>query len=62
MKPLSVSDGSQPIRILIADDYALIREGIAVLVATQPDMTLVAEAGNGREAIQGFVPIVPTSR
>ena len=54
MKPLSVSDGSHPIRILIADDHALIREGIAVLVATQPDMNLVAEASNGSEAIQQF--------
>jgi len=51
---MSVSDGSQPIRILIADDHALIREGIAVLVATQPDMNLVAEASNGSEAIQQF--------
>jgi len=36
------------------DDHALIREGIAVLVATQPDMALVAEAKSGREAIQQF--------
>lgn len=54
MKPSSVSDESQPIRILIADDHALIREGIAVLVGTQPDMNLVAEASNGTEAIQQF--------
>lgn len=54
MKPSSVSDGSQPIRILVADDHALIREGIAVLVGTQPDMNLVAEASNGSEAIQQF--------
>ena len=54
MRPSSFSDGSQPIRILIADDHALIREGIAVLVGTQPDMNLVAEASNGSEAIQQF--------
>jgi len=54
MKPSSVSDGSQPIRILVADDHALVREGIAVLVGTQPDMNLVAEASNGSEAIQQF--------
>ena len=46
--------GSAQIRILAVDDHALIREGIAVLVGTQPDMTLVAEASNGREAIQQF--------
>jgi DNA-binding NarL/FixJ family response regulator len=36
------------------DDHALVRQGIAVLVGTQPDMTLVGEASNGREAIQQF--------
>jgi DNA-binding NarL/FixJ family response regulator len=49
-----VSDGSAKIRILAVDDHALVRQGIAVLVGTQPDMTLVAEASNGREAIQQF--------
>jgi DNA-binding NarL/FixJ family response regulator len=49
-----VSDGSAQIRILAVDDHALVREGIAVLIGTQPDMTLVAEASNGREAIQQF--------
>jgi DNA-binding NarL/FixJ family response regulator len=49
-----VSDESAQIRILAVDDHALILEGIAVLVATQPDMALVAEAKSGREAIQQF--------
>jgi len=49
-----VTDGSAQIRILAVDDHALVREGIAVLIGTQPDMTLVAEASNGREAIQQF--------
>ena len=49
-----MSDGSAQIRILAVDDHALVREGIAVLVGTQPDMTLIAEASNGREAIQQF--------
>jgi DNA-binding NarL/FixJ family response regulator len=53
-KRSSVSDGSAQIRILAVDDHALVRQGIAVLVGTQPDMTLVAEASNGREAIQQF--------
>ena len=42
------------IRILVVDDHPIVRQGIAVLVATQPDMSLVAEASNGREAIQQF--------
>lgn len=42
------------IRILAVDDHPLVRQGIATLVAGQKDMTLVAEASNGREAIQQF--------
>ena len=43
-----------PIRILSVDDHALIRQGIAGLLAVQADMKLIAEASNGREAIQQF--------
>jgi DNA-binding NarL/FixJ family response regulator len=49
-----VSDRSAQIRILAVDDHVLVREGIAVLFNTEPDMTLVAEASNGREAVQQF--------
>ena len=49
-----MSDGSGPIRILAVDDHALVRQGIAALVSTEPDLTLVGEAANGREAIQQF--------
>ena len=42
------------IRILAVDDHPLVRRGVAALIATQSDMTLVAEASNGREAIQQF--------
>ena len=36
------------------DDHPVVRGGIAALIATQPDMTVVAEASNGREAIDQF--------
>jgi two-component system, NarL family, response regulator len=49
-----VSDRSAQIRILAVDDHVLVREGIAVLLSAEPDMALVAEASNGREAIQQF--------
>src|SRR6266508_2383953 len=48
------SAGSALIRILTVDDHPLLREGIAGLVADQLDMSLVAEASNGLEAIQQF--------
>jgi two-component system, NarL family, response regulator len=49
-----MSGASSPIRILAVDDHQLVREGIAGFLAVQSDMTLVAQAANGREAIQQF--------
>jgi len=49
-----MSNGSDPIRILIVDDHPLLREGIESLVSKQSDMTVVAEASTGREAIELF--------
>jgi two-component system, NarL family, response regulator len=46
--------GSSPIRVLAVDDHPLVREGIAGLIGVQPDMTVVGEAANGRDAIQQF--------
>ena len=43
---------SRQIRILTVDDHPVLREGIAAIVAAEPDMIVVAEAGNGREAIE----------
>src|SRR5260370_13683797 len=42
------------IRVLSVDDHPLLREGIAAIVNSQPDMLLVAHASNGTEAIQKF--------
>jgi len=49
-----MSDDTKQIRIMTVDDHPVLRQGIAALISDQPDMTLVAEATNGREAIQQF--------
>ena len=54
-----MSAGLPPIRVLAVDDHPLFRNGIAALLATQPDMSLVAQASNGREAIQQFRAQLP---
>ena len=45
---------TEVIRILTVDDHRLIRHGVAGLVATQPDMQVVAEAADGRDALRQF--------
>jgi DNA-binding NarL/FixJ family response regulator len=40
------------IRILLADDHTILREGLRTLLEHQPDMTVVAEAGDGRQAVR----------
>ena len=42
------------IRILVADDHALIRMGLVSLVNTEPDITVVAEAADGKQAVEMF--------
>jgi two-component system, NarL family, response regulator len=45
---------TQPIRILLADDHPPLRKGLALILDNEDDMTVVAEAGNGQEAIALF--------
>ena len=40
------------IRILLADDHAVVRHGFKMILGAQPDMEIVGEAGNGREAVE----------
>ena len=41
----------KPLRILIADDHAIVREGLEAILSAQPDLTLVGMAANGLEAV-----------
>jgi DNA-binding NarL/FixJ family response regulator len=43
---------SQKIRILLADDHAVVRQGFKAILGAQADMEIVGEAGNGREAVE----------
>jgi DNA-binding NarL/FixJ family response regulator len=47
------------IRVLLADDHALFREGLAGLIAAQPDFEVVGEAGNGLEALDKARELAP---
>lgn len=40
------------IRVLVADDHAIIRDGLCMMLGNQPDMEIVGRAANGREAVQ----------
>lgn len=48
-----------PIRILIAEDHAVVRDGLAAILEFQPDMMVVAVAGDGEEAVTRFREFQP---
>lgn len=45
---------AEPIRIMVVDDHPIVREGFGGMIGTEPDMSLVAEARSGDEAIRLF--------
>lgn len=47
------------IRVLIADDHAIVRRGLRTLISSQPDMEIVGEANNGVEAVQKARTVQP---
>jgi len=55
---LAVAHGV-PIRVLIADDHPLVRQGVVAVVAAQTDMAVVGEAGDGQEAVELFRKLRP---
>jgi len=49
----------QPIKILIADDHALLRRGLATLLGFDKDITVVGDAKNGEEAVKAAIKLKP---
>ena len=48
-----------PIRVLTVDDHPLLRDGLAAVLDTEPDMRVVGEAGNGAEAVERHRALKP---
>jgi two-component system, NarL family, response regulator len=53
--PVAEAKPSSRLSVLVADDHPVVREGLVSLLSRQPDMQIVAQACNGREAIEKFV-------
>ncbi|HEY4045266.1 MAG TPA: response regulator transcription factor [Acidobacteriaceae bacterium] len=49
----------EPYTILIADDHPVVREGLVALIGRRTEMRVIAEAGNGREAVDRFLAFMP---
>jgi DNA-binding NarL/FixJ family response regulator len=51
----------KPIHILIADDHAVVLEGLAAMIGRQADMKIVGQASNGNRRLRTGINIIPTS-
>ena len=54
-----LAEGNMKIRILIADDYEMLRSGLKALLALQKDMEVVGEAENGQDAVAKTLELHP---
>ncbi|HRO92148.1 MAG TPA: response regulator, partial [Promineifilum sp.] len=50
---------SETIRLLLADDHAVVRSGLRLLLEAQPDLAIIGEAENGEEAIRRTAELRP---
>src|SRR5436190_20654322 len=48
----ATTKAQQKIRVMLADDHAVLRSGLRALLNQEPDLEVVGEAGNGREAVE----------
>jgi two-component system, NarL family, response regulator len=54
MLQFSMLESIKPIRLLVADDHPIVRQGLVAILNDQPDMNVVAEVNNGQQAIEQF--------
>ena len=54
-----MADTKLPLRVLLADDHVTVRHGLKLLIDSQPDMKVVAEASDGASAVQQAVALKP---
>lgn len=61
MEPSKASSRSSktPIRIILADDHQIVRQGLRMLLEAEPDMAVIAEASNGREVLKQAQELLP---
>lgn len=52
-------NGPLKIRVLVVDDHKIVREGLASILSEQPDIEVVGQAGNGREAVESAARLDP---
>jgi DNA-binding NarL/FixJ family response regulator len=50
---------SEPIRILVADDHPVVREGLIAMLGTQDDLAVIGEAGSGPEVVRRVLELRP---
>ena len=50
---------AESIKILITDDHAIVRTGLSALIEVEPDLELVGQAANGKEAVEKFQALSP---
>jgi DNA-binding NarL/FixJ family response regulator len=50
--PVGTRDAGLPIRILLAEDHAVVRDGLVAIISQEPDLQVVADVGDGKEAVE----------